>query len=375
MRGRALLCGSMPLDGLLDARCAGSCRAGRRRSRPTDRPGSRSAGRRAFCVSLSPDSATLSALTTMTKSPVSTCGAKVGLCLPRSRVATWLASRPSTTSVGVDDVPLALDLAGLGAVRTHGRMPSFGRKSTGVWIRDCEPQADSTQRLRHQAPCPPVPCTSRRTGRIESGRASIARDTTVKATGHDPDRSKRPYRGRSAARTRSLRVRSPAASSAVGVATSSSVSPCGRQDVDRRVPRSARSPAPARELRVAAPVAGHQQRGHQGANHRVAERVSGLGRRRHLVRPGALRGRTRAACGWSSRPPASCSTRRSRARRGDSREASLEPLEIERAVVPEHEAAPGRRRALEGVADPVDDSGGSVAAKRASKPSGAASAR
>src|SRR5690606_15972034 len=26
------------------------------------------------------------------------CGAKMGLCLPRSRVATWLASRPNTTS-------------------------------------------------------------------------------------------------------------------------------------------------------------------------------------------------------------------------------------------------------------------------------------
>ena len=32
----------------------------------------------------------------MTKSPVSTCGAKVGLCLPRSRVATWLASQAAT---------------------------------------------------------------------------------------------------------------------------------------------------------------------------------------------------------------------------------------------------------------------------------------
>src|ERR1700684_1467827 len=35
---------------------------------------------------------------TMTKSPVSTCGAKIGLCLPRRSTATWLASRPSTTS-------------------------------------------------------------------------------------------------------------------------------------------------------------------------------------------------------------------------------------------------------------------------------------
>src|SRR5436190_827868 len=32
-----------------------------------------------------------------TKSPVSTCGAKTGLCLPRSSRAAWLASRPSTT--------------------------------------------------------------------------------------------------------------------------------------------------------------------------------------------------------------------------------------------------------------------------------------
>src|SRR6476469_2907453 len=34
-----------------------------------------------------------------TKSPTSTCGAYWGLCLPRRSCATWLASRPSTTSV------------------------------------------------------------------------------------------------------------------------------------------------------------------------------------------------------------------------------------------------------------------------------------
>src|SRR5690348_10665648 len=43
--------------------------------------------------------ATLSALTTMTKSPPSTFGVNVGLCLPRSRLAAATASRPSTTSV------------------------------------------------------------------------------------------------------------------------------------------------------------------------------------------------------------------------------------------------------------------------------------
>src|SRR5690625_1181031 len=35
----------------------------------------------------------------MTKSPPSRCGAKVGLCLPRSNAAAWVASRPRTTSV------------------------------------------------------------------------------------------------------------------------------------------------------------------------------------------------------------------------------------------------------------------------------------
>src|SRR5262249_51691083 len=38
----------------------------------------------------------LAALTTITWSPASTCGAHVGLCLPRSKVATSLATRPST---------------------------------------------------------------------------------------------------------------------------------------------------------------------------------------------------------------------------------------------------------------------------------------
>src|SRR5690625_5049816 len=35
----------------------------------------------------------------MTKSPPSRGGAKVGLCLPRSNAAAWVASRPRTTSV------------------------------------------------------------------------------------------------------------------------------------------------------------------------------------------------------------------------------------------------------------------------------------
>src|SRR3954451_13994196 len=49
-------------------------------------------------VFFDPPSAIFEALTTTTKSPPSTCGAKVALCLPRSRVATVTARRPRTTS-------------------------------------------------------------------------------------------------------------------------------------------------------------------------------------------------------------------------------------------------------------------------------------
>src|ERR1700752_5436616 len=52
-----------------------------------------------LCCSLSPLMATLSALMTMTKSPPSTLGANVGLCLPLSRLAAATGRRPSTTSL------------------------------------------------------------------------------------------------------------------------------------------------------------------------------------------------------------------------------------------------------------------------------------
>src|SRR4029450_4378809 len=45
---------------------------------------------------LRPVSRTLAALMTITWSPVSTWGAKIGLCLPRRMRATWAASRPRT---------------------------------------------------------------------------------------------------------------------------------------------------------------------------------------------------------------------------------------------------------------------------------------
>src|SRR3990172_6033401 len=47
-----------------------------------------------FCCSFFPVSRTFAALTTTTKSPRSSCGAKVGLSLPRRIVAICVASRP-----------------------------------------------------------------------------------------------------------------------------------------------------------------------------------------------------------------------------------------------------------------------------------------
>ena len=49
------------------------------------------------CSALLPVMRTLSALTTTTLSPQSTCGVNCGLCLPRRRLAMMTARRPSTT--------------------------------------------------------------------------------------------------------------------------------------------------------------------------------------------------------------------------------------------------------------------------------------
>src|SRR6476661_8509888 len=50
----------------------------------------------------------------MTKSPPSTCGAKVVLCLPRRRIAVWLARRPRTTSVASMTCQVRVTSAGFG---------------------------------------------------------------------------------------------------------------------------------------------------------------------------------------------------------------------------------------------------------------------
>src|SRR3954462_14835995 len=74
-----------------------------------------------------------------TKSPTSTCGAYWGLCLPRSRIAVWLASRPSTTSVASMTCQVRAISPGLGEyVRTAlvssvivGKAGGFASPSTG----------------------------------------------------------------------------------------------------------------------------------------------------------------------------------------------------------------------------------------------------
>src|SRR3954471_10082831 len=67
-----------------------------------------------------------------TKSPASTCGANWGLCLPRSRIAVWLASRPSTTSVASMTCQARVMSPGLGVyVRT--RLTVLRRRLAGGW--------------------------------------------------------------------------------------------------------------------------------------------------------------------------------------------------------------------------------------------------
>src|SRR4051794_26568422 len=69
-----------------------------------------------------------------TKSPASTCGANCGLCLPRSRIAVWLASRPSTTSVASMTCQARVMSPGLGVyVRT--RLTVLRRRAGGWWDR------------------------------------------------------------------------------------------------------------------------------------------------------------------------------------------------------------------------------------------------
>src|SRR3954465_9732521 len=67
-----------------------------------------------------------------TKSPASTCGANWGLGLPRRRIAVWLASRPSTTSVASMTCQARVISPGLG-VYGRTRVRVVRRRLGGGW--------------------------------------------------------------------------------------------------------------------------------------------------------------------------------------------------------------------------------------------------
>ena len=118
-------------------------------------------------------STTLSALTTITWSPVSMCGAKIGLCLPRRMRATSVHTAQHE-AVGVDDVPGALDLAGFRvstcaqgdlsrASDVQKRVRDAGRSARRAGTRPATVRARNGWHLAKPAPPgnPPAPLSSR----------------------------------------------------------------------------------------------------------------------------------------------------------------------------------------------------------------------
>ena len=116
--------------------------------RPALTSRSRSCGRRqspkSWCkpcpVSFLPLSVTFSALTTMTKSPVSTCGVKIALCLPRSSTAALAATRPRGWSWASMSHHLRSTSCGLGGKSFHGRFSGSekGRQTYGGRTSGCQ---------------------------------------------------------------------------------------------------------------------------------------------------------------------------------------------------------------------------------------------
>src|SRR2546430_16365122 len=96
----------------------------------------------------------------MTKSPVSRCGANVGLCLPRNSVAAEDAKRPSTTSAA--------------SIPCHLRSISFG---FGLYVRTG------------------LPCLVVGVGTLPGAAAregAGARNTSLPARGETPDLTPEP---------------------------------------------------------------------------------------------------------------------------------------------------------------------------------------
>src|SRR6476620_5307357 len=134
--------------------CLASSSPSARERRPPGKPEWRC---RNLFWSLSPLMATLSALMTMTKSPPSTFGVNVGLCLPRSSLAASTASRPSTTSVASRTYHERVVSPAFGVYVGTARTFSSSRVGPGdpgagqVWAADClgdrrRPEVPASQR-------------------------------------------------------------------------------------------------------------------------------------------------------------------------------------------------------------------------------------
>src|SRR4051795_2605165 len=112
-----------------------------------------------------------------TKSPTSTCGAYWGLCLPRSRTAVWVASRPSTTSVASMTCQARVMSPGLGEyVRTAlvssvvvGKAGGFASPSTGDGAARAAPAGSRANRARYQPRAGRLPADGRGAGRDATG--------------------------------------------------------------------------------------------------------------------------------------------------------------------------------------------------------------
>src|SRR5829696_9006031 len=110
-----------------------------------------------------------------TKSPTSTCGAYWGLCLPRSRIAVWVASRPSTTSVASMTCQVRAISPGLGEyVRTALVSSVVVGKAGGI----ASPSTGDAATRGHQPACArqpvTIPATERHLHRTDGG--GVGRD-------------------------------------------------------------------------------------------------------------------------------------------------------------------------------------------------------
>ena len=88
------------------------------------------------------------------------CGVYVGLRLPRSASAIWVASRPRVLPVGVDEQPVALAVGGCGDVGLHGTHKPRGRRGSQAMI-DTAPSNGMRRPLRAPLTLSPWSCQFR----------------------------------------------------------------------------------------------------------------------------------------------------------------------------------------------------------------------